>query len=107
MGGGPTGVELAAEMHDYIKEDLAELFPTLKVLLFAVVRNYTCHNRCMPLVWYAASALETSAVLTGTARILVCTPTVSLGHCMFSCEAVASTITMSEAACACGLLCIM
>ena len=31
VGGGPTGVELAAEMHDYIKEDLVHLFPTLKV----------------------------------------------------------------------------
>lgn len=31
VGGGPTGVELAAEMHDYIKEDLSELFPSLKV----------------------------------------------------------------------------
>ena len=31
VGGGPTGVELAAEMHDYIKEDLATMFPTLKV----------------------------------------------------------------------------
>jgi len=31
VGGGPTGVELAAEMHDYIKEDLVHLFPSLKV----------------------------------------------------------------------------
>lgn len=31
VGGGPTGVELAAEMHDYIKEDLTQLFPSLKV----------------------------------------------------------------------------
>ncbi|KAL0054534.1 hypothetical protein WJX82_010454 [Trebouxia sp. C0006] len=30
VGGGPTGVELAAEMHDYIKEDLVHLFPSLK-----------------------------------------------------------------------------
>lgn len=31
VGGGPTGVELAAEMHDYIKEDLSVHFPSLKV----------------------------------------------------------------------------
>ncbi|KAL3145311.1 hypothetical protein ABBQ38_001571 [Trebouxia sp. C0009 RCD-2024] len=30
VGGGPTGVELAAEMHDYIKEDLSVHFPSLK-----------------------------------------------------------------------------
>ena len=33
VGGGPTGVELAAEMHDYIKEDMAHHFPSLKVCL--------------------------------------------------------------------------
>jgi len=29
VGGGPTGVEFAAEMHDFIDEDLRRLFPSL------------------------------------------------------------------------------
>ena len=35
VGGGPTGVELAAEIHDLINEDLTCYFPKLKVQLFA------------------------------------------------------------------------
>ncbi|KAI3457244.1 hypothetical protein Pfo_013907 [Paulownia fortunei] len=30
VGGGPTGVEFAAELHDFVIEDLAKLYPTLK-----------------------------------------------------------------------------
>lgn len=30
MGGGPTGVEFAAELHDYVLEDLIKLYPTAK-----------------------------------------------------------------------------
>ncbi|KAK2433428.1 external alternative NAD(P)H-ubiquinone oxidoreductase B2, mitochondrial [Trifolium repens] len=30
VGGGPTGVEFAAELHDYIQEDLINLYPTVK-----------------------------------------------------------------------------
>ncbi|KAL8497468.1 hypothetical protein ACS0TY_020971 [Phlomoides rotata] len=30
VGGGPTGVEFAAELHDFVDEDLARLYPTLK-----------------------------------------------------------------------------
>lgn len=30
VGGGPTGVEFAAELHDFVKEDLVKLYPTLK-----------------------------------------------------------------------------
>ncbi|XP_023532684.1 external alternative NAD(P)H-ubiquinone oxidoreductase B3, mitochondrial-like [Cucurbita pepo subsp. pepo] len=30
VGGGPTGVEFAAELHDFAAEDLAELYPSLK-----------------------------------------------------------------------------
>ena len=37
VGGGPTGVELAAEMHDYIKDDLSVHFPSLKVCLASPV----------------------------------------------------------------------
>ncbi|KAJ1554479.1 hypothetical protein HK405_004958 [Cladochytrium tenue] len=29
VGGGPTGVEFTAELHDYITEDVARLYPTL------------------------------------------------------------------------------
>ena len=31
VGGGPTGVELAAEIHDLIEEDMLTYFPRLKV----------------------------------------------------------------------------
>lgn len=30
VGGGPTGVEFAAELHDYVLEDLTKLYPTVK-----------------------------------------------------------------------------
>ncbi|XP_073303601.1 external alternative NAD(P)H-ubiquinone oxidoreductase B4, mitochondrial-like [Primulina huaijiensis] len=30
VGGGPTGVEFAAELHDFVIDDLAKLYPTLK-----------------------------------------------------------------------------
>ncbi|KAL9453505.1 hypothetical protein AB3S75_009165 [Citrus x aurantiifolia] len=33
VGGGPTGVEFAAELHDYIQEDLINLYPTIKDLV--------------------------------------------------------------------------
>ena len=29
VGGGPTGVEVAAELHDMIKEDLRKVYPQL------------------------------------------------------------------------------
>ena len=32
VGGGPTGMEFAAELHDLIKEDLIRVYPTLKEL---------------------------------------------------------------------------
>jgi hypothetical protein len=31
VGGGPTGVELAAELHDLVTEDVTRLMPHLKV----------------------------------------------------------------------------
>lgn len=51
VGGGPTGVELAAEMHDYIKEDLVHLFPTLKVLppLLLLLLLVSCY--CLDPSW--------------------------------------------------------
>lgn len=30
VGGGPSGVEFAAELHDHVHEDLAKLYPSLK-----------------------------------------------------------------------------
>lgn len=33
IGGGPTGVEFAAELHDFITEDLAKLYPKVKDLV--------------------------------------------------------------------------
>ena len=33
VGGGPTGVEFAAELHDYVHEDLVNLYPTVKDLV--------------------------------------------------------------------------
>ncbi|KAJ7948250.1 External alternative NAD(P)H-ubiquinone oxidoreductase [Quillaja saponaria] len=30
VGGGPTGVEFAAELHDFVHEDLSRLYPTVK-----------------------------------------------------------------------------
>lgn len=33
VGGGPTGVEFAAELHDFIKEDLVNIYPVVKDLV--------------------------------------------------------------------------
>lgn len=33
VGGGPTGVEFAAELHDYVTEDLVKLYPKVKDLV--------------------------------------------------------------------------
>lgn len=33
VGGGPTGVEFAAELHDFIHEDLVQLYPSVKDLV--------------------------------------------------------------------------
>lgn len=30
VGGGPTGVEFSAELHDFVHEDMAYLYPELK-----------------------------------------------------------------------------
>lgn len=30
VGGGPTGVEFAAELHDFVSEDLVKLYPAVK-----------------------------------------------------------------------------
>lgn len=33
VGGGPTGVEFAAELHDFVSEDLVKLYPKAKDLV--------------------------------------------------------------------------
>lgn len=33
VGGGPTGVEFAAELHDFFQEDLVKLYPSVKDLV--------------------------------------------------------------------------
>lgn len=33
VGGGPTGVEFAAELHDFLEEDLVKLYPVVKDLV--------------------------------------------------------------------------
>lgn len=33
VGGGPTGVEFAAELHDFIHEDLVTIYPSVKDLV--------------------------------------------------------------------------
>nr|UER43489.1 NAD(P)H dehydrogenase B2 [Viscum album] len=33
VGGGPTGVEFAAELHDFVKDDLVKLYPSVKGLV--------------------------------------------------------------------------
>lgn len=33
VGGGPTGVEFAAELHDFIQEDLVNVYPMVKDLV--------------------------------------------------------------------------
>lgn len=33
VGGGPTGVEFAAELHDFIIEDITKIYPSVKELV--------------------------------------------------------------------------
>lgn len=33
VGGGPTGVEFAAELHDFVNEDLVKLYPRAEELV--------------------------------------------------------------------------
>lgn len=33
VGGGPTGVEFAAELHDFVHDDLVKLYPSVKDLV--------------------------------------------------------------------------
>lgn len=33
VGGGPTGIEFAAELHDFVHEDLVNIYPSVKDLV--------------------------------------------------------------------------
>lgn len=43
IGGGPTGVEFAAELHDYVNEDLVKLYPEAKDLVKITLLEATDH----------------------------------------------------------------
>ena len=45
VGGGPTGIEYAAELHDFLKEDLASWYPgTYKCELIKKKKKTVIHN---------------------------------------------------------------
>ncbi|KAL3519637.1 hypothetical protein ACH5RR_017786 [Cinchona calisaya] len=43
VGGGPTGVEFAAQLHDFLTEDLAKLYPNIKDLVRITLLEATDH----------------------------------------------------------------
>ncbi|KAL8131288.1 external alternative NAD(P)H-ubiquinone oxidoreductase B2, mitochondrial-like [Apium graveolens] len=43
VGGGPTGVEFAAELHDFVHEDLAKLYPALQQYVKITLLEATDH----------------------------------------------------------------
>ncbi|KAK4421261.1 External alternative NAD(P)H-ubiquinone oxidoreductase B2, mitochondrial [Sesamum alatum] len=43
VGGGPTGVEFAAELHDYVNEDLVRLYPKVKEAVKITLLEATDH----------------------------------------------------------------
>ncbi|KNA09990.1 hypothetical protein SOVF_147510 [Spinacia oleracea] len=43
VGGGPTGVEFAAELHDFVREDLVKLYPKVKDLVKITLLEATDH----------------------------------------------------------------
>ncbi|XP_051126183.1 external alternative NAD(P)H-ubiquinone oxidoreductase B2, mitochondrial-like [Andrographis paniculata] len=43
VGGGPTGVEFAAELHDYVNEDLVKLYPYVKEAVKITLLEATDH----------------------------------------------------------------
>ncbi|KAH6800789.1 dehydrogenase B1 [Perilla frutescens var. hirtella] len=43
VGGGPTGVEFAAELHDYVNEDLVKLYPKVKEVVKITLLEATNH----------------------------------------------------------------
>lgn len=47
VGGGPTGIEFAAELHDIIKEDLARVYPEL--IQFHKITVYDVADKVLPM----------------------------------------------------------
>ncbi|KAK8092059.1 hypothetical protein PG997_002420 [Apiospora hydei] len=47
VGGGPTGIEFAAELHDLIRDDLAKLYPTLQK--FVAITVYDVAPKVLPM----------------------------------------------------------
>ena len=47
VGGGPTGIEFAAELHDIIHEDLARIYPELTP--FHKITVYDVANKVLPM----------------------------------------------------------
>ena len=47
VGGGPTGIEIAAELHDLIKEDLAKIYPGL--MKFITITVYDVAPKVLPM----------------------------------------------------------
>lgn len=43
VGGGPTGVEFAAQFHDFLNEDLVKLYPNVKDLVRITLLEATDH----------------------------------------------------------------
>lgn len=47
VGGGPTGIEFSAELHDIIAEDLARIYPEL--VQFSKITVYDVANKVLPM----------------------------------------------------------
>ena len=47
VGGGPTGIEFSAELHDIIQEDLARIYPEL--VKFHKITVYDVANKVLPM----------------------------------------------------------
>ena len=43
VGGGPTGVEFAAELHDFVNDDLVKLYPAAKDLVQITILEAADH----------------------------------------------------------------
>lgn len=43
VGGGPTGVEFAAQLHDFVNEDIVRLYPRVKDLVKITLLEATDH----------------------------------------------------------------
>jgi NADH:quinone reductase (non-electrogenic) len=59
VGGGPTGIEFAAELHDLVHDDLARLYPSL--MPFAAITVYDVSSKVLPMFdkKLSAYAIET------------------------------------------------